>query len=556
MNELPTMRAKARRCTIYQLRLCVCVLVLILLSKQCSEYIQFHQSLTSMMTPEDIHANNSFHHRQKVDNSKVRKKQDSYESGFDRISNELYESASAKYGNETNIHRSSSYGTVNDEKMEKVFLQIFNGSDFKVQNQTILEDIYTSSSSVFEYGIGESTRIASANCVARYTGVDEKAKLITTLRNRLESKYFRFQYAMRTNSVQLLYDFVMTPLILERNAFDIYFVNLDRVGVDVGFSCIVASILHALKHKAKSSRLVVYTTKFKDQENMMKLIGKVFSSHMTFNDVYGKITIQQNEAKNILKNWCFKFLMEKYGFLPKDISKYISQEENGFDTISSILYDKMSSHFFRIHKVERKPFDLISWHRQNKITTGGLKATDRKLIGSMYSTKESIFEYGLGESTYIASHVNVPRYKGTDSDTTWISNVQKHAPDHFRFFFSDIGEILEWGKPANILFKSRFNYQIAPLIVERKPFELYFIDGRYRIGCFCVSFLHAFKFGANMTTVRVAVHDNHRKQYHKAHSTVANVVMRTEELWVYALKETTTENDLYKLWKKYGSEIL
>lgn len=555
MNELPMMRAKARRCTFYQLRLCVGVLVLILLSKQFSEYIQFHQSLT-IMTPVDIHAHNAYHNRQKVDNSSVRQKEDLHESGFDKISNELYELASAKYGNETNIHKPpSSYGTVNDEKMEKVFLQIFNVSDFKVQNKTILDDIYTSSSSVFEYGIGESTKIASANCVARYTGIDEKAKLITTLRNSIESTYFRFQYAMRTNSVQLLYDFVMTPLILERNAFDIYFVNLDRVGVDVGFSCIVASILHALKHKAvdrKSSRLVVYTTKFKDQENMMKLIGKVFSSHMTFNDMYGKITIQQNEANNILKNLCFKFLMEKYGFLPKDISKYISQEENGFDTMSSILYDKVSSHF----SVTRKPFDLISWHRQNKTTTGGLKATDRKLIGSMYSTKESIFEYGLGESTYIASHVNVPRYKGTDSDTTWISNVQKHAPDHFRFFFSDIGEILEWGKPANVLFKSRFNYQIAPLIVERKPFELYLIDGRYRIGCFCVSFLHAFKYGANMTTVRVAVHDNHRKQYHKAHSTVANVVMRAEELWVYALKETTTENDLYRLWKKYGSEIL
>ena len=181
--------------------------------------------------------------------------------------------------------------------------------------------------------------------------------------------------------------------------------------------------------------------------------------------------------------------------------------------MSSILYDKVSSQLV----VKRKSFDLISWHRQNKTTTGGLKATDRKLIGSLYSTKESIFEFGLGESTYIASHVNVPRYKGSDSDSTWISNVKKHTPEHFRFFFSDIGEILEWGKPANILFKSRFNYQIAPLIVERKPFELYLIDGRYRIGCFCVSFLHAIKYGANMTTVRVAVHDNHRKQYHKAH---------------------------------------
>lgn len=320
MNEPTLMRAKSRRFTIYQLRLCVGISVLILLSKQFSEYIQFHQSLTSM-TPENIHAHNSYHHRQKVDNSKVREKQDSHESGFDRISNELYELASAKYGNETSIHRPSSFGTVNDEKMEKVFLQFFNVSDFKVQNITILEDIYTSSSSVFEYGIGESTRIASANGVARYTGVDEKAKLITTLRNSLGSKYFRFHYATsRTNSIQLLYDFVMTPLILERNAFDIYFVNLDRVGVDVAFSCIVASILHALKHKAvdrKSSRLVVYTTRLKDQENVMELIEKMVGLPVTFNEMYGKITIQKNESNNILKNWCFKFLMEKYGYLQK-----------------------------------------------------------------------------------------------------------------------------------------------------------------------------------------------------------------------------------------------
>jgi len=51
--------------------------------------------------------------------------------------------------------------------------------------------------------------------------------------------------------------------------------------------------------------------------------------------------------------------------------------------------------------------------------------------------------------------------------------------------------------------KNLYNYQIVPLALEKKPFEVYIIDGRYRVACACVSFLHAMKYGADMSQVRV-----------------------------------------------------
>ena len=46
--------------------------------------------------------------------------------------------------------------------------------------------------------------------------------------------------------------------------------------------------------------------------------------------------------------------------------------------------------------------------------------------------------------------------------------------------------------------KIHFNYQIASLIVERQPFDMYLVDGRYRVACACLSLLHAMSRGGDM----------------------------------------------------------
>lgn len=167
--------------------------------------------------------------------------------------------------------------------------------------------------------------------------------------------------------------------------------------------------------------------------------------------------------------------------------------------------------------VTRDAFDVVHW-RDN--TTCGQEATDRKLLGLVSTSVESVFEYGLGESSYIAAHAGVPQYSGTDSDSKWISMVQRKTLKHFCFSFADIGKNEGMGVSIKAgLKKNQLDYQIAPLVLEQKVFDFYLVDGRYRTACFCILFLYAMKQGANVENIMVGVHDNDRRpKYHERHS--------------------------------------
>jgi hypothetical protein len=214
---------------------------------------------------------------------------------------------------------------------------------------------------------------------------------------------------------------------------------------------------------------------------------------------------------------------------------------------------------------------------------GGLLDGDRLILGKLYKSANSVFESGLGESTRIAALSGVPRYSGVDSDPHWVSmarnnvkqtelilengmnrtSIPNNNMDHyFRFQFADIGPTKLWGYPQNDrLSKIPYDYQIAPLVPEGDAFDVYLIDGRYRIACACVAFLHALKHVANhhRTNVRVGIHDNGSILWmtrgYSAMKQLAHVVEKGPRLWVYALKDTTTEEDLYKVWKAHVHDV-
>jgi hypothetical protein len=77
---------------------------------------------------------------------------------------------------------------------------------------------------------------------------------------------------------------------------------------------------------------------------------------------------------------------------------------------------------------------------------------------------------------------------------------------------------------------------MAPLDLEDEPFDVYIVDGRYRVACACISCFHALKTG-DMESVRVGIHDNHEedRRYGILHD-VAEIVVENHKLWVYRLK--------------------
>jgi hypothetical protein len=223
----------------------------------------------------------------------------------------------------------------------------------------------------------------------------------------------------------------------------------------------------------------------------------------------------------------------------------------------------------------QKAFNITTWDRK---TTGGLTDRDRSLLSRIYGQAESVFEYGLGESTYIADHMGVQRYAGIDSDAAWVANARSNVSPHFRFYFADIGPTRAWGYPQDAkLPKSILGYQLAPLIVEPLPFDVYMVDGRWRFPCMLASFLHASSRGADPAQTTVLLHDCTdetlfqpvqsggqqqtrsppiRKEYRWADHLLDMVDHSGALLCVYKRKSETTDAQLLELWEQHFALVV
>ena len=214
------------------------------------------------------------------------------------------------------------------------------------------------------------------------------------------------------------------------------------------------------------------------------------------------------------------------------------------------------------------PFRVDQW---NQKTAGGLHGEDRIKLAEIYSQADSVFEYGLGESTYIANAVNVRRYAGIDSDAKWVAMARDNVSSTYRFYFADIGPTVEWGYPAdrkNIPSKAIYQYQIMPLAAEILPFDVYMVDGRYRIPCMIASFLHASARGGNPNNTMVLLHDCLRAEHYKNgkkpipkgtnlrdYYTKADHLVEVQDhsgnrLCVYKRKPLTTDEELLQFWQE------
>jgi len=205
-------------------------------------------------------------------------------------------------------------------------------------------------------------------------------------------------------------------------------------------------------------------------------------------------------------------------------------------------------------KPQRHEFVLNAW---NKKTSGGLTDVDRMTVSKNYRKANSVFEWGLGESTMIADHVGVPRYAGIDSDPSYVAKIRAKVSDkHFRFYFADIGETVQWGNPKQNHRKNFYNYQIAPLMSEVMAFDVYMVDGRYRLACLVMAFLHASSRGAKPADTIVMVHDCERSEYHLADQILKLGTKPTGgKICVYMRNEQTTDEQLVQLWMKEFHKI-
>lgn len=186
---------------------------------------------------------------------------------------------------------------------------------------------------------------------------------------------------------------------------------------------------------------------------------------------------------------------------------------------------------------------------------GGLDDSDRDLLLKAYIDSNSLFEFGLGESTRIAVAVGMPIYSGVDSDAVYVSESRKESPTHFKFYFADVGKTGHWGFPVDVVPKQVMQYQLSALQSEKLPFDVYFVDGRFRVACVCAAFLHASKLGR--TDVSVLMHDyRERPEYHVVQE-FADIVehSRNKNLVLLKRKKHVTDEQIFDYWVRFRNEI-
>ena len=211
----------------------------------------------------------------------------------------------------------------------------------------------------------------------------------------------------------------------------------------------------------------------------------------------------------------------------------------------------------------RPSLDLSHWPFAE--AQGGLLDPDRRFLASVYQRAQSVLEWGLGESTHIAAAVGVPRYTGLDSDPAFVNAtrnaVTSKSAAHFRFVLADIGEVGDWGMPHARLPKNTWSYQVAPLLAEPEAFDVYMVDGRYRLACLAAAFLHASwrqtqsnSAASAASPTIVLVHDCDRAIYHVADA----LLEKTESgglLCQYTRRPGTTDAQLLDLWMQHLVDV-
>ena len=239
----------------------------------------------------------------------------------------------------------------------------------------------------------------------------------------------------------------------------------------------------------------------------------------------------------------------------------------GFDAIVETAYKRAleDPSTSQAPRASNRPhlFNLTWWEMESGLTTqGGLRHRDRALLGQIYLNASSVFEYGLGESTYMANYLGVPRYAGIDSDPQWVGMARSKVSPDYRFYLGDIGTTGAWGYPKQQqLSKNILNYQLAPLIVEPLPFDVYMVDGRWRLPVLLACFLHASARGANPAHTMGLIHDCNptsqggRTSYKRADHLLELVQHSGTLLCVYKRKPETTNEQLQELWHQYMNQV-
>ena len=182
------------------------------------------------------------------------------------------------------------------------------------------------------------------------------------------------------------------------------------------------------------------------------------------------------------------------------------------------------------------------WHD----ISGGLAHDEAVLLVKYFRNASSVMEWGMGSSTMLAANFNVPRLTAVDSDADWVRYTRNRTQRPFyRFVHAYIGVVSDWGVPVDRKSADLWPfYQIGAISAEI-PFDVYLVDGRFRVACGCVALLHG---GPQATVI---MHDFGVREWYHSILTVADRVEQVGNLIVLRRRPSVKEDEIRSLWKRY-----
>ena len=185
----------------------------------------------------------------------------------------------------------------------------------------------------------------------------------------------------------------------------------------------------------------------------------------------------------------------------------------------------------------------------NTYKNGGMNADETQLFGNILSNVSSVFEWGMGSSTLLAYQKNVKRLTAVDSSSTWVNSLKANLrKSSYVLRHVDIGPTKAWGIPINDNFKIHWSKYSKAVNENSMPFDVYLVDGRFRVACACMGLWHGHKDSL------VLVHDWNRKKYHIVLK-VANVLTVVNNLVVLKRKDNVNMMQLETLWNEYKNVV-
>ena len=184
---------------------------------------------------------------------------------------------------------------------------------------------------------------------------------------------------------------------------------------------------------------------------------------------------------------------------------------------------------------------------------GGMRADEEEELARRYRAASSVFEWGMGSSTLIAAHSGVSRLSAVDSSEKWVekcrgalASAARDAVEYkYRLVYVSVGAIGKWGIPTEDAAKPLWKGYSEAVDDESDAFDVYLVDGRFRVACACRAMLHG---GAEALIV---VHDFERPQY-QALLKVATKLAQVDTLAVLRKRKSTTRDELEKMWQAYA----